>query len=146
MPMPPYDPYRLLYRHMIGISALMQRAVWEDVGGYDPAFTGYEDWDFWLGALERGWRGHLIERVTVEYRRHPETTNVRARRAYRDHFRALRTKHAGLYARRRELARESALPGIQRAVHRAYWGPRPVPAGLEQRAYGLLFGRRRPRG
>ena len=46
MKMPPYDPYRLLYRHNVGSAALMRRELFEDVGGYDPAFTGYEDWSF----------------------------------------------------------------------------------------------------
>src|SRR5690606_28921096 len=61
MVFPPLDAYRLLYRHIIGAVGLTRRSLWEDVGGYDPTFrTGYEDWDFWLGAIERGWRGAKI--------------------------------------------------------------------------------------
>src|SRR5262249_36644586 len=55
---PPYDGFKLLYRHMIGATCLMKRELFEDVGGYDPEFRGYEDWEFWLNALEHGWRGH----------------------------------------------------------------------------------------
>ncbi len=43
MTMPAHDPYMLLYRHTIGSTALMRRALWEDVGGYDPEFRGFED-------------------------------------------------------------------------------------------------------
>ena len=36
---PPYDPYRLLYRHTIGLSALARREVFEQTGGYDTDFA-----------------------------------------------------------------------------------------------------------
>ncbi|HLH13621.1 MAG TPA: glycosyltransferase, partial [Solirubrobacteraceae bacterium] len=77
--LPPYDPYRLLFRHNIGATALMRRALVEDVGGYDAAFAGYEDWEFWLHALARGWRGRRVEEVTLMYRRHAHTRHSSAR-------------------------------------------------------------------
>jgi glycosyltransferase involved in cell wall biosynthesis len=63
--LPPYDPYGLLYRHNIGLVALVRRELLEDVGGYDPSFEGYEDWELWLHALKRGWRGRRVEAVTL---------------------------------------------------------------------------------
>jgi glycosyltransferase involved in cell wall biosynthesis len=144
MAFPPLDAYRLLYRHIIGPVGLTRRALWEDVGGYDPAFrTGYEDWDFWLGALERGWRGAKVDAVTFLYRRHGETMVFGARREYRALFAQLRAKHSGLYARQRELARASDAGRLERAIYRYFWGPRPVPAKVEQAVYRLVFGRNR---
>ena len=67
---PPYDPYALLYRHTIGLSALVRRQVLEDTGGFDPAFGQFEDWELWVNALAHGWRGRQIDAVTVDYRRH----------------------------------------------------------------------------
>jgi len=137
---PPLDAYRLLYRHIIGAVGLTRRALWEDVGGYDPAFrTGYEDWDFWLGAIERGWRGAKVEEVTFLYRRHGDTMVFGARREYRRLYRRLRAKHAALYARRRELARASEAGLVERAIYRYFWGPRPVPPAVEQAVYRLVF-------
>ena len=78
---PDYDPYRLLYRHTIGLSALMRREVIEDTGGFDPAFESYEDWELWLNALAHGWRGRRVDAVTLEYRRHAGTLEARARTA-----------------------------------------------------------------
>jgi glycosyltransferase involved in cell wall biosynthesis len=144
MAFPPLDAYRLLYRHIVGPVGLTRRALWEDVGGYDPAFrTGYEDWDFWLGALERGWRGAKVDEVTFLYRRHGETMVFGARREYRRLFDALQRKHAALYARQRELARASDAGRLERAVYRYFWGPRPVPAKVEQAVYRLVFRRNR---
>ncbi len=54
---PDFDPYILLHRSIAGAAlGLIRRAAWEDAGGFDPEIVGYEDWDFCLSALERGWR------------------------------------------------------------------------------------------
>jgi glycosyltransferase involved in cell wall biosynthesis len=132
--MPPYDPYRLLYRHNIGSVALVRRQLFEDVGGYDPAFDGYEDWELWLHALEHGWRGRRVEAVTLLYRRHDHrTTFLRARPHYRATFRRLRRRHSALYGRagRRRLQAESDLGSVGRLVYRWWWGWRPLPARVE---------------
>ncbi len=137
---PPLDAYRMLHRHIVGPVGLTRRELWEDLGGYDPAFrTGYEDWDFWLGALERGWRGAKVDEVTFLYRRHGDTMVFGARREYRRLYRRLRTKHAALYARRPALARESSAGPAERLLYRYFWGPRPVPARMEAALYRLLF-------
>ncbi len=143
--MPRYDPYRLLYRHNIGSTALMRRELFEDLGGYDPSFTGYEDWEFWLHALARGWHGRRVEAVTLLYRRHGDTMFAGARARYRSTFRQLRRKHATLYTRagRRRLRAESELGGAARLVYRWWWGVRPLPARVELALQALLWRPRR---
>lgn len=138
---PSYDPYRLLFRHTIGLSALMRRELVEDTGGFDPSFEYFEDWELWLNALAHGWRGVQVDAVTLEYRRHERSKLAADRRRYRSAFRALRQKHAALYANRAAFARESALTPLGRLLYRVYWGPRPVPARLESLVYRLLWGR-----
>ena len=138
--MPPYDPYRLLYRHNIGSVALMRHALFEDVGGYDPTFKGYEDWEFWLHTLERGWRGRRVEAVTLLYRRHGSTMFAGARLRYRATFRRLRRKHAALYARDgRWLAADSDLGVAGRLIYRWWWGWRPLPARVELALQAALW-------
>ncbi len=139
--MPGWDPYRLLYRHTVGPTALTRAALFEDLGGYDRAMKVYEDWEFWLHAVARGWHGVKVPEVTFLYRRHGETMLAGARRRHRQWYRTLRTKHRELYARRRELARPSDLGTVGRAMYRFYWGPRPIPAAIETRLYRLLWGR-----
>jgi glycosyltransferase involved in cell wall biosynthesis len=147
MTMPGWDPYRLLYRHTIGPTALTRRELFDDVGGYDLEIAraivmGYEDWEFWLHALARGWHGVKVPETTFLYRRHGATMLSAARHEYRHWYQAIRAKHSELYSRRRELAGESDLGALGRAVYRFYWGPRPVPAALEQRLYRAIWGRR----
>jgi glycosyltransferase involved in cell wall biosynthesis len=142
LPFPPYDPYRLLYRHTIGLSALMRKEVADDTGGFDERFRYFEDWEFWLNALAHGWRGVQVDAVTLEYRRHGSSKLHADRRAYRRTLRELKRKHACLYSDR-ALVRDSELGPLERAAYRYFWGFRPVPARLEQAAHGLVWGRRR---
>jgi len=139
--LPGWDPYRLLFRHTIGPTALTRRELFDDVGGWDPQMRGYEDWEFWLHALARGWRGVKVPEITFLYRRHGATMLSQARREYRRWYRAVRARHPELYRRRREFARQSDLGPLGRALYRFYWGPRPVPATVEHRLYALLWGR-----
>jgi len=143
--MPPYDPYRLLYRHIVGNVALARRELLEDVGGYDAAFDGYEDWELWLHALARGWRGRRVEAVTLLYRRHGSTTFLRARPGYRAAFGQLRRKHAALYepSGQARLRAESRLGAVGRLIYRWWWGWRPLPASVELALQAILW---RPRG
>ena len=107
---PDFDPYILLHRSIAGAQlGLVRRKCWEDAGGFDPAIDGYEDWDFCLSALEKGWRGLQIDRVTHEYRKHERSGNEEHRRRYRHVYRQIRAKHADLFARRSEFARQTDL-------------------------------------
>ncbi len=138
MTVPPYDPYTLLYRHTIGATALMRRVVFEATGGFDPEFGGYEDWAFWVHALELGHRGRLVETDTLHYRRHGPSRSV-ARAEYRRWWRLLRHKHPAIYARAHELAAETGASPATRLLHRGFWGPRPLPARLEEALYTRLW-------
>jgi len=136
---PPYDPYRLLYRHIIGLSALMRREVVESTGGFDPSFDQYADWEFWLNALAHGWRGVQVQAVTLDYRRHETAMSVENRRKYRDDFARIRRKHGELYENRAALARESDLGPVGRAAYRGFWGLRPIPAAVERKLHALRW-------
>jgi glycosyltransferase involved in cell wall biosynthesis len=144
MRMPAYDPYRLLFRHIVGPSALMRRKLFEDVGGYDTAFRGYEDWEIWVHALACRWQGRSVGGVTHLYRRHGATMYHGARAEYRAIFGQLRRKHAALYAsaERRRLAAESDLGAAGRLAYRWWWGRRPLPLWAELRLQRLLWRRR----
>jgi glycosyltransferase involved in cell wall biosynthesis len=143
---PDFDPYILLHRSIAGAQlGLVRRRCWEDAGGFDSAIDGYEDWDFCLSALEKGWRGLQINRVTHEYRKHERSGNEEHRRRYRHVYRQIRAKHADLFARRREFARDTDLGPLHRLAYRTYWAWRPIPAPIEKALYEkVLFRRNRP--
>jgi glycosyltransferase involved in cell wall biosynthesis len=62
---------RMLWSNYIDACAVVRRSVWNEVGGYDTAFPDWEDWDFWLSVVERGWRFVRIPRPAFEYRIRP---------------------------------------------------------------------------
>jgi glycosyltransferase involved in cell wall biosynthesis len=141
---PDWDPYILLHRSIAGAQlGLVRRRCWEDAGGFDPEIAGYEDWDFCLSALEKGWRGLQIDRVTHEYRKHERSGEEEHRRRYRRVYRQIRAKHAELFAHRREFAAETDLGPVQRLAYRTFWAWRPIPARLEKAIYRNLLFRRR---
>ena len=86
---PDYDPYRLLYRHTIGLTALARADLLTATGGYDPAFPHYEDWELWVHALARGHEGRRVDAVTLEYRRHGGTKLTADRRLHQTVFGAV---------------------------------------------------------
>jgi glycosyltransferase involved in cell wall biosynthesis len=50
-----FDLSHILAGNYIDACAIYRRAVWESIGGYDEKMPvqGWEDWDFWLSAIER---------------------------------------------------------------------------------------------
>jgi glycosyltransferase involved in cell wall biosynthesis len=67
----PFDPCVLLTRNIVGCaSALVRKAAWRDVGGYDTAFReGFEDWDFFVRLARASWDGFAVPEALMLYRR-----------------------------------------------------------------------------
>lgn len=76
-----FDEDRLLTWNYIDACAMYRRSIWEQNGGYDGAMPvqGLEDWDFWLGALEHGWRFAYIPEILFDYRTAEESMITRTR-------------------------------------------------------------------
>jgi glycosyltransferase involved in cell wall biosynthesis len=140
---PPFDPYRLLYRPIVGWLGLIRREAWEQVGGFDPSLTGFEDWDFTLATLAHDLHGHRLDRVVLEYRKHGRSGLEGDRRRYRQLYRLLRAKHAELFGRAGQLAAGSDLGPAGRLAYRTWWAWRPLPAAAERALFGLHFRRGR---
>ena len=50
-------------------ASVFRKAAWESSGGYDERLTaGFEDWDFWLGILARGWEARIVREFLFRYR------------------------------------------------------------------------------
>lgn len=95
----PFDANRLLRMNYIACCALFRRCIWDQVGGYDEAraLWGLEDWDFWIGAFQHGWKFHYIPDVLYEYRVKAESMNTRAQAYRSEALRFIACKHGLLY-------------------------------------------------
>jgi GT2 family glycosyltransferase len=84
--------------NIINYCALYRREVWEAVGGYNPNMKiGYEDWDFWVGAVERGYRGVRIPEPLLRYRIRSGSMFTDALQHDAELRRQMRANHPGLY-------------------------------------------------
>jgi glycosyltransferase involved in cell wall biosynthesis len=94
-----FDPDLLLRCNQIDACAMYRRTVWEQNNGYDSSMPvqGFEDWDFWLGALENGWRFVYVPEMLFDYRVAKESMLTRAQRFARQVEIFMALKHAPLY-------------------------------------------------
>jgi len=139
MRFPPFDPWRLLFRHIVGPTALMRREVVDATGGYDIDFPHYEDWEIWLHALKEGWSGVQVDFSSLHQRKHGPSKFAGDRADYRTSFARIRRKHGRLYEHLDEVARSSRLSRRERRLYRYVWGLRPWPEQLETAAYSLVW-------
>jgi len=97
-----FDVGKLILGNYIDACAVYRKSVWEKCGGYDPYMPtqGFEDWDFWLSAIEQRLNFHYIPEVLFDYRVR-ETSMITACGLSQNRSRLLKyiyTKHAGLYS------------------------------------------------
>ena len=86
---PEMDVDRLARANFISGTAGIRRSVFDEVGGYSPAFErlGFEDYDFWLRVVEAGKVGARVDGCHLEWRRHPGGSRNTATRRVRLHLR-----------------------------------------------------------
>jgi glycosyltransferase involved in cell wall biosynthesis len=98
-----YDARLLPLENAVLSHALLRRAAWEQVGGFDTIHPlyGLEDWDFWLRLAAAGWQGWHINELLVLYRRHGHSMSNQLRHDQEWDARAqIIRKHPDLYGSR----------------------------------------------
>ena len=69
----PFSPTQLLRFNYIDTGSLVHSRVLVDGVRFDPAMKGFEDWDFWLSAVSRNYRGVYAGDLGLIYRKRPES-------------------------------------------------------------------------
>lgn len=65
-----FDAQALRHGNYIPATALIRSSLIRDLNGWRSGAHGFEDWDFWLRALDHGARFRCVPRITWEYRFH----------------------------------------------------------------------------
>lgn len=101
---PEWDPELMLITNLHPVTALVKRECFEQLGGFDESMTrGYEDWEFWIRCVERGWRGVRVPEPLFIWRRHSEVTMVmEAVQRHDELVASIIERHRGLYVARFE--------------------------------------------
>ena len=69
-----YSVLRHLDENICEAGSLVRRIVFEKGARFDEQMKlGFEDWDFWLGAIELDFRGKHLENFGFRYRKRPES-------------------------------------------------------------------------
>jgi glycosyltransferase involved in cell wall biosynthesis len=98
VPASEFHPFLMPDINQLNYCALYRREVWESIGGYDENMVhGYEDWDFWLGAVEHRIKAARVPRPLFRYRIRPGTMYASALEHDRELRRQLRANHPRLY-------------------------------------------------
>jgi glycosyltransferase involved in cell wall biosynthesis len=67
-----WDVPRLCQSNFIDGAVLIRRAIWAELGGYDPGMNkdsrGWAEYDFWLGVAASGKRGVLVPDIVARSR------------------------------------------------------------------------------
>jgi glycosyltransferase involved in cell wall biosynthesis len=93
-----YSVLRHLDENICEAGSLVRREVFEKGARFDESMRlGFEDWDFWLGAIELGFRGKHLENFGFRYRRRPESMLSNSERDRHEITAYIRRKHKNLF-------------------------------------------------
>lgn len=95
-----FNTYRILFANYFVVGSMFRRLAWEGVGGYAESMTGgFEDWEFWIKLIEKGWRMEKVEEVLFMYHKHGKSM-VDSTLKNSNHVKAqIRSLHPNLYTR-----------------------------------------------
>jgi glycosyltransferase involved in cell wall biosynthesis len=111
----PVTRRRLCANNCLVYASLVRRAVFDRLGGYRPDAPGFEDWDFWLGAMAAGARFVHVPASLFCYRKHGSTMLAAAeQRAMRLHA-VIASRHPTLFPRWRVRLAQALLRAGRRA-------------------------------
>jgi glycosyltransferase involved in cell wall biosynthesis len=107
----PFDLGRLKYFNQVPYCAMYRREVWGAIGGYRVNVSGFDDWDFWIAAAARGFRGHHLQRPLLRHRRHRTSQLATTLRDYERLFATIILNNAEVYSQRERVAAQRYLAG-----------------------------------
>ena len=86
-----FDLMAMLAENYIDNCAVIRKAVWEDLGGFDEnrILVGYEDWDFWIRVGTSQWKFHYVNQTLFDYRLREDSVLAQASRPER--YQAMQT-------------------------------------------------------
>ena len=70
-PLEDFSPETLKTHNYITCCSLFKKEIWEKYPYAEDMYWGYEDYDFWLGAVKNGYKAALLAEPLFYYRRRP---------------------------------------------------------------------------
>ena len=93
-----YSVLRHLEENICEAGSMVRRAVFDKGARFDETMKlGFEDWDFWLTAVELGFRGKHLDGFGLRYRKRPESMVRDSDRDRPEITSYIRRKHKALF-------------------------------------------------
>jgi len=94
-----FNPFLVPAENLFAYCSLYRREVWEAVNGYSTLICvdGYEDWDFWVGAVERGFKAARVPGFLFRYRISTMSRDKVAKQSHLRLTREIRANHPRTY-------------------------------------------------
>jgi glycosyltransferase involved in cell wall biosynthesis len=130
-----FDRWALLYANHIPVCSLIRRRKLVETGGWTDeglAKSGYEDWSLWLAFAERNCQATYIGAPVYRRRLHGSRLLGDARAVHRQLYAELRQRYSGLFAKRKELRRESDPALWKRVAYPIVLGKKHLPVWFEE--------------
>lgn len=87
-----FDPLKLYKDNMIITAAMFTKHAWSTTGGYKSGI-GYEDWEFWIGLVENGFRAYQIPESLFRYRTSMQSRYIEDRDVHWDNLKTIHSLH-----------------------------------------------------
>jgi glycosyltransferase involved in cell wall biosynthesis len=102
-----YSVLKHLFENYCEAGSLVRAEMCRSGMRFDESMKlGFEDWDFWLQAVEAGWVGRHVPSMGLQYRKRPESMLSNSERDRAEILSYMRRKHKALYNRGAILALE----------------------------------------
>jgi glycosyltransferase involved in cell wall biosynthesis/Tfp pilus assembly protein PilF len=134
-PLPDFDADTIVNKDNIAcVCSLIRRSAWEKVGGYNEAMReGYEDWDFWIGCVEKGFDGHCVHEPLFLYRKNGASMLTGANQKREKLIAQIVLNHPKLYDDAAQQAAKKVLAKYSAATSSAVTSSSDAPAARNGR-------------
>ena len=124
-----FNTYRLLFNNYLAVGSMFRRTAWEQVGGYTEQMIGFEDWEFWIKLVEKGWKFQKVDEILFMYHKHGVSFTNRSRPIYKTIVAQICSLHPHLYTEEsvKRLKRENQITWFEDLVYQV---PFPIRHGL----------------
>lgn len=100
----PFELERLKRFNQLSYCALYKRSLWRKLGGYRSNVSGFDDWDFWIGAAASGARALHLAGYPFRHRRRAGSQVHAVRTRYDTLYAQIILNHPRVFAAERERA------------------------------------------
>lgn len=95
---PEFDREKIKYSNVIAVASMFKKEAWKSVGGYDETFRkGFEDWEFWLSLVEKGYVWSVVKEPIFYYRRKKSSMITSSNKSRVEINTNIYNKHKSLY-------------------------------------------------